>query len=156
MRLMKVEMREEIKMIWCFEVTLYQSHKSQKKAEEVSVQIYTSAPVSVQARPSLILSHSTHTCIFGNKKKRTRLYFYTSVLLSFLAIHLQFLLTGLTSIYTHTHLYVHIHIYTYTHIYIYIYIYISPYIYIVVLLCSLWINTLGKGMKPLIARPIMG
>ena len=35
---------------------------------------------------SLYLSHSTHTYLSGNKKKRSRLYFYTSALLSFSAI----------------------------------------------------------------------
>ena len=35
---------------------------------------------------SLSFSHTTHSCILGNEKERTRLYLYTSALLSFAAI----------------------------------------------------------------------
>ena len=53
--------------------------------EEVLPNIYTSAPVWA-AQLFLILSHSTHMYILGNKwkKKRSKLNFYTSAFFFFL------------------------------------------------------------------------
>ena len=91
MRFGRVEKWGETKMIQCLDVALYQSRESRersRKAEEVSPQFRTTAPVCVQAHPSSTPSHSTHTYISDNKKKRKEtLYFYTLTLLSFSAIH---------------------------------------------------------------------
>ena len=71
MRLAKVEKHGETKVIQHLEVALCQSCKrrEEEKAEEVSAQICTSNPVSVQALPSLTLLICTFQIIKEEEKK---------------------------------------------------------------------------------------
>ena len=56
-----------------------------QEEEEVSLKICTPDPVCA-AQPFSTISYSTHLYILSNKRKKNRLYFYTSVLSSFSAI----------------------------------------------------------------------
>ena len=81
-RFMKVEKQRETQMIQCLE--LYQFCESRTKKQFTEDLHLT--PVCA-SQPYFILSHSTHTYILVNKRKRKEtLYFCTSVLLSFSAI----------------------------------------------------------------------
>ena len=64
---MKIEGREETKMIQCIEVALNLSHESRMEKKQFTEDLYLTPACTFQ--PPSTITYSTHTYISGNKRK---------------------------------------------------------------------------------------
>ena len=84
-RLVKIEKRVETRMIQYLEVVLYQSSKCRIKRKHFTEDSYLRR--LCVSSVFISLPHSTYSYILANKKKRSRLNFYTSALFFYCIQH---------------------------------------------------------------------